>query len=117
MIYLILVPGYIQVLSKCKRNVSFCIHACCSRVMNEDLETLERDSNTRAGKSTNYSNKCELQDYYTPKYFFNVCTLKINYGEGFLVVLIVRSNVDLFVLCRILKIKKKTLNDLFVNYT
>ena len=64
--------------------------------MNEDLATLERDSTTRAGKSTNYSNKCEIQDYYTPKYFFNVCTLKINYGEGFLVVIIVQLNVDIF---------------------
>ena len=79
----------VEGLSYRKRDVSFCIQACSSSVMNEDLATLERDSTTRAGKSTNYSNKCEIQDYYTPKYFFNVCTLKINNGEGFLVVIIV----------------------------
>ena len=49
-----------------------------------------------ARKSTNYSNKYEIRHYDTPKYYFNVFTLKIKYAEGFLVVKIVQLNVDIF---------------------
>ena len=64
--------------------------------MNEHVATRERPPTTCEGKSTNYSNKCEIQHYHTPKYIFNVCTLKINYGEGVLVVITVQLNVDIF---------------------
>ena len=56
-------------------------------VRNEDLAILERQSTTRAGKSTNYSNKCEIQDYHAPKYFLMYAHWKSITEKGFLVVI------------------------------